>query len=96
MALGFVKTNILNDICREISLYIYPPKVDVFEHKKTDVGIYPLFVNPQLFYSYFFQASTYFYRCVSKIIPQSTGLVRLSPENFDNINVSGESVIFGG
>ena len=57
----------------------------------------PIICNSTIIiYSYFFQASTYFYRCVSKIIPQSTGLVRLSPENFDNINVSGESVIFGG
>ena len=47
VALGFVKTNILHDICREISLYIYLPKVHVWT-QNTDVGIYPLLEIPQL------------------------------------------------
>ena len=64
---------------------------------KTDVGIYPLFVIPQLLYIViFFRHLHIFIDAFQKLYHNPTGFVKLSPENFDNINVSGESVIFGG
>ena len=64
-----------------MSLYIYPPKVAVFEHKKTDVGIYPyisnatLFVYTQLLYSYFFRHLHFIIDALQKLNHSPTGPV---------------------
>ena len=68
----------------------------MFEHK-IQMLVYTHYLKFHNYYkAIFFRHLHISYRCVTKIIPQSTGFVRLSPENFDNITVSGESVIFGG
>ena len=64
---------------RNESIYIYPPKVAVFEHKKTDVGIYPyisnatLFVYTQLLYSYFYRHLHFFIDAFQKVYHSPTG-----------------------
>ena len=48
-ALGFAITNILNDICREMSLYIYSPELAIYEHKKAYFGTH---ISAMLSYLY--------------------------------------------
>ena len=74
--LGFAITNILNDICREMSLYIYSPELAIFEHKKANFGSH---ISAMLCYLYihnnylFLQVSTFFIDAFQKVYHSLTG-----------------------
>ena len=68
----------------------------MFEHKKQMLVYTHYLYTHNNHIDIFFRHLHILIDAFQKLYHNPTGFAKLSPENFDNIIVSGESVIFGG